>query len=138
MQDTVIAVTYRGVRTAVSKERLIELLRREEAFLNAKTQSGGRPRLSAAGHEPSGEPTSLRGRQLELTKVTHASLSSRIKKVYMYSAATKALRPAHLGLLQELIANFDWVIPQYPNTRLEQHLGDIKTWSGVPDAFAAE
>ena len=131
-----IVVAYRGVKMAVSKDRLLELLRREEDYLKFATShgsAGGNPSVPSASETP---PT--RGRQLELTAVTHASLSSRIKKVYTYSTSSRALRPAHLGLLKELIDNFDWVLPQYPNTRLEQHLSEIRTWSGVPDDFKDE
>lgn len=129
-QEVVLAISYRNVKTAISRARLLELLKREEEFLAVMTSSADRTATQSAATGPAFV--------VKAEKVTHASLSSRIKKIYDYSCGTKRLRAAHIGFLRDLVENFDWAIPGHPNTRLEEHLGEMLGWQGVTDEFKGE
>jgi hypothetical protein len=130
---TAVVVRYRGVLTSVTRERLLALLKLEEQQLETA--------LGAETVEPAAATPPL---VPDAGPFTHASLSTRIKKVYDYSVRTRNVRPTHAGLLAEVLSGFDWQIPPHPNTHLVQHLGEIKTWNGVEaplkaaiDAFLA-
>lgn len=124
-QSWMLVYSYRGVRTAIDRERLDELLRLEEEAL-VRLTAGGEP-------EPAkGEPT-IRSRQIPTDAISHASLSNRITKIHNYSKQARALRPAHAGLLGEVLAAFDWEIPEHPNLKLEQLLKEMVAWGGLSD-----
>jgi hypothetical protein len=69
--------------------------------------------------------------------VSHGSLSSRTKKIYEFAQKTRTLRPAHAGLLMELLNSFDWSIPDNPKSRLDFHLAEMRTWKDVPEDLRA-
>lgn len=141
-RDTVVVVRFGGAVVPVSRARLLELLAREQAYIlgsagvdqpalsPAKVESTPAPAVAAA-FDAGSEPPAMSA--LAGERLNHRSLSNRIKKIYDYSAAGRALRPNHAVHLEEVLRGFDWVVPEHPNTQLEFHLGEICGWGGVND-----
>ena len=124
-----LIITYNGVKTAVERDRLLDLLRLEEDLLASMASGGAAP--ADAGHGVGSRGMALKNRQVPDGPVTHASLSNRVTKIHKYSRGARELRPAHAGLLGEVLQNFDWVIPDHPNLRLAEQLGEIVSWDAV-------
>ena len=122
----VILVTFGGGRVAITRSRLLDLLQREQDYWSLVSAPG------AAEPPPQFE---FNAQALPSESVSHASLSTRIKKVYTYSLASRKLRAAHVSLLTDLIHGFDWKIPKHPNTKLEVQLVEMLAFKDVPDEF---
>lgn len=137
--ETLVATSYCGVKMAISRHRLHELLDREKELLSLLGGTPPGPRATPAEGVEVGEapPRSVATTRRPET-VTHGSLSSRIKKIHQYSLVAKRLRPAHIGLLRDLVQNFDWVFPEHATTALVDHLTEMLQWDDVPDDFRAE
>jgi hypothetical protein len=136
-EDAIVLISYEGVAVPVTKTRLAELLKREQLFLRASIGAAATvhdrvPPKAATKRPP--KPRQFKKGMLASGPVSHASLSARIKKLYNYSRASRALRPAHQSFLTELLASFDWTIPEHPNTRLDHQLQEICQWSGVSES----
>lgn len=137
--DSILLTSYGGQRVAVTRERLQELLAREQEYFEVLARERSVPPVvtrpeppAAAGARPDHE---FSAGALPRESVSHASLSTRIKKVYMYSLQARKLRDAHMTQLLDMIADFDWQIPRHPNTRLQQHLVEMLGWKGVTPVF---
>lgn len=142
-----VILTFSGVKTALSKDRLLELLANEQLLIG---EISGRPSVQALAPLPPPPPPTrdprldrkvfaepafaIQSRQIPGAAISHASLSTRIKKIYeYYEDKPKVLRPAHAGLLLEVIQKFDGVIPEHATTRLLSQLESILTWNDVPE-----
>jgi hypothetical protein len=121
-------VGFRDVKVAVDRERLLQLLEREQELFSRPGPSPSRQTGPTLAPPPDAAPANA-------YRVTHASLSARIKKIHVVVAETQKIRPAHLDMLNDLLDNFDWSVPAHPNTRLDQHLADMATWSSTPGAL---
>jgi hypothetical protein len=130
---TIVIITYSGVKFALDKARLHQLLACEQSSL---AQLAGAPALPVAGGSEPAKTTLPATRAVADGAVSHGSLSSRTKKIFDFASEQRALRPAHAGLLLELLTNFDWDLPDYPKTRVDVHLSEIRGWKGVPDDLA--
>ena len=131
-----IGLTYKGVRILISRDRLLELLRNEEELhallVSPDDRAAPLPAPAPALVAPAA-PTADKRRAA--IRVTHASLSNRVKKIHDYAGPARALRKAHVEFLSELLANFDWHLPEHPNARLERYLRDFASWDRVPDSL---
>ncbi len=126
-----VVFTYKGLRVAIDRHRLEQLLQLEQAYLSSLVPT------SRALEAPPAAPTlHMRPRQLPTETVTHASLSSRVTKIHRYSYETRVLRPAHAGILGEMLEAFDWVIPEHANGRLSALLTEISEWGNLPPELA--
>lgn len=132
-RDAIVVLTYGGLRASLSRARLEELLALEQEHL-AKLTAEPAP-IQVTAPKASERKFDFTARQVPQETVTHASLSTRIKKIYAYSATSRRLREAHIGLLKDLIENFDWRIPPHPSTRLEGQLVEMVGWKNVPEDF---
>lgn len=121
-----LVVVYRGVKIALSQARVIELLDREQEYLDLIAGGAGSAHSAA-----NGSPL-FDGSKVAVAAISHARLSNKIKKVYDLSHDKKNVRPAHASILCEMIALFDWHVPLHPNTKLDQHLFEMSTWKGSP------
>ena len=134
--EAMLFLSFRGTRVPVSRARLLELLEREDAYLGLLANGSAPPPPEKAPPERR-PPTTTRTRETVDPVVgattSHASLSYRIKRIYDFSSAQQKLRPTHAGLLAEVLAGFNWELPEHPTTQLEQHLAEIATWRGVSD-----
>jgi hypothetical protein len=133
---TLLFVRFGGVRMTVDARRLTELLEREQQLL--ALLAGGTPAAAKAGDSRKGGGSRTKPAPVVTGgagDVTHASLSTRIKKIFMFTYESRSLRPAHQQILTDVLDGFDWHIPEHPNTRLDQQLAEIATWPGVPDAL---
>ena len=141
-------VTFLGGQTTVSRQRLLELLGYESAYLALMTKKTGSPpdfspKEATQPVTVSNAPaTGQRQIANQVRKdaavdaiISHASLSARIKKIHRYSRSQRELRPIHAGLLAEILAAFRGVIPPHSNSGLEEHLEDIMAWGGVTGAL---
>lgn len=139
---TTILVRYRGVLTPVTKERLLQMMRREEAYLGGERAQGAEaPVLIDATAEPVARkprqdaPKSGRPTTRHKTGVSHAGLSVRVKRMYNYNQSSRRLRATHAEHLEQILDAFDWIIPDHPNSMLDFHLKEISAWDGVSDAL---
>lgn len=141
-EPTTVVVRYKSVVTPLTRDRVLELLAREEQALTLLLQTGMAP--AAAPRAANAAPMPLPPDPATVTAgidggpITHASLSTRIKKIHDYSAGTRKVRPTHAGLLAEVLAAFDWQIPPHANTHLVEHLNAIRTWQGVSAQLQAD
>src|SRR5262245_34285254 len=92
--DTMVLVTIDGVRVALTRNRVIDLFRHEAKFFAMLTNGAPAPAgpvTAPASIAAPALPPEQEAEQLLALKnqVSHASLSSRIKKVYNYSVATR-------------------------------------------------
>lgn len=126
--STSIIIRYRGVVTSFSRERLEQLLRREEAYLELCA-------AGSVGAEPLTAPAALPPASFSVPRpatdgaISHAGLSMRIKRIYNYSQAAKVLRASHAEHLAVILAQFDWQLPDYPNSQLDFQLREIAGWT---------
>lgn len=142
--QTTIVVEFHGLKVRLDRDRVLGLLQTEQEHLVAL--SGGTlatPRSDGRKHAPPSRAAPEQNdvklsaivKRLGVEEISHAKLSTRIKKIYDYSAPSRQIRPAHMGLLGEMIASFDWVLPDHPNTHLDQHLDEMLQWDGPTSEF---
>jgi hypothetical protein len=124
--DLVVVVHVKGVRVPIGKTRLMELIENEQEYL--RVASGGQAAAAPAA-DVDDAAADAAGR------VTHGSLSHRIRKIYLQCSSLRALRPAHGTMLVDLIEHFDWVIPDHPNTRLEVQLMEMMAWPNTDSSL---
>lgn len=142
-RSALVVMTFEGAPVALTRNRLEDLLRIERKFLTQMLDGSPRPTAPTARARPSeapapertGETPQFKPEDIPMLTISHASLSMRIKKIHGYSASAKALRPAQLAMLSEILTCFDWVIPTHPNTKLERHLVELLSWRGVTNEF---
>jgi len=130
--DTYIVVGFNGVKLPLSRSRLLELLRNEQAWL------GGEQHAMTSAPPPSVVAPPVKGSLLSPPRVTHASLSYRIKRLHQYTKKAKRLREAQLSMLRELFVLFDGVIPKHPNTQLDLQLLEMASWPHVTPKVRGE
>jgi len=132
--STSVIIRYRGVVTSFSRERLEQLLRREEAYLELCAAGSAGPGAASPGSAPKPAPVSpslappTTPRPSTDGTISHAGLSMRIKRIYNYSQAAKVLRASHAEHLAVILAQFDWQLPDYPNSQLDFQLREIAGW----------
>lgn len=130
--DTYVVVGFNGVKLPLSRARLLELLRNEQAWL------GGEQHATIFAPPTSSAAPPAKASHLSPPRVTHASLSYRIKRLHQYTKQAKRLREAQLSMLRELFALFDGVIPKHPNTQLDSQLLEMASWPHVPPKVRGE
>jgi hypothetical protein len=125
----VIRVTTRGQTRFIDSAALQALLEAPAAV---------HPRGAKASAPAPARKGKIDRRQLDPEKLTHAMVSTRITKIYHHALPTRSLRPAHVGILSEILEQFDWEIPEHPNTRLDQQLAEIVQWPATPAELKAQ
>lgn len=133
--ETAVLVRYRGVLLPLTRDRLLQMLRREEAYLAGDRVAGT---VSRPSTEPTASPTLVasetKGSRLHTRHkegISHAGLSVRVKRMYSYCFPQRKLRATHAEHLEQVLASFDWIFPDHPNTMLDFHLREISVWAGV-------
>jgi len=133
--DTAVLVRYRGVLLPLTRDRLLQMLRREEAYLAGEKVTTPSPRpVAEVARVPapaSSEPRAARLNTRHKEGISHAGLSVRVKRMYSYCFPQKKLRATHAEHLEQVLASFDWIFPDHPNTLLDFHLREISGWAGV-------
>lgn len=130
-----ILLRFSGVVLPLHKERLLELLAREQAYFASLGSSGPSSSEVASEAQPTTGSGGSSHKPRLATKnkpgISHAGLSVRLKRMYTYNLADRRLRAPHAEHLSEVLRAFDWVLPEHPNTLLDFHLKEIASWSGV-------
>lgn len=142
-----VILKFRGIKVRLDRARVLALLEVEQRYLDILSPDSGTVPLRRAPPPSASAPTPAASTDLRLgtvarridgEEITHAKLSTRIKKVYDYAVPSRQIRPAHSGLLLEMIEQFDWAIPAHPNTHLDQHLEEMLDWDGVTSEFKTQ
>lgn len=131
-----VIVSLDGSPVLLSGNRIVELLRRERELVRllAAGATPSRPGASQPS-EPAEDLPASRGYvppSDDVVRISHATLSYRIKRIYDYGARQRRLRETHAQIIVDLIASFDGRLPEHPSRALEQNLTAMLRWRSVP------